>query len=174
MIMKIVRYTKIDESEAIKMGLFDLFVNKEELCKTDNCIKKAMDFIKIICSYDGLDCPLFSITFGNDSISFYFFDSDNSTPCIYMNMIHRKQAEEEELNLQIGKAIHADELPKGTKIEWHFDDEKNAYDYYVLRHSIVTEHKKCGEIYLGFVKTMCQKRGLPFEIRGNTLHIKLK
>lgn len=158
------------------MGLFDLFVNKKELCKTDDCINKTIEFIKVILSYDRdkLDCPMFSVTFGNDFISFYFFDSDNSTPCNYMNMIHRKQVEEDAVNSLIGEAIHADELPKGTKIEWHFDDEKNKYDCYVLRYSIVTEHKKCGTIYLEYVKNMCEEMECVFDVQGNSLHFKLR
>ena len=155
------------------MGLFDLFANKKELCKTDACINKTIEFIKVIHSYDGLDCPMFTVSFGNDSISFYFFDSDNSTPCIYMNMIHHKQVEEDAVNPSIGKAIHADELPQGTKIEWHFDDEKNEYDYYVLRHSVVTEHKKCGTIYLEYVKNQCEALKLHFEEKGNCLYFNL-
>ena len=158
------------------MGLFDLFENKREKCKTDDCINKTFNFIKVICSFNAkdLDCPILRVDFGVDSITCYFFDSDNSSPCIYMNMIHRNQADEDAVNQLIGKAICADELPKGTKIEWHFDEGNNEYDYYVLRYNIVTEHNKCGLIYLDYVKNMCVSYRLNFETKGNSLHFKLK
>ena len=156
------------------MALFDLFVNKKELCKTDSCINKTVDFIKIIHSYEGLDCPMFEVSFGDNSISFYFFDSDNSTPCIFKNMIHRGQGDEDAINLSIGKAIHAYELPEGTKIQWNFDSDKNEYDSYFLRHYIATEHKKSGSIYYEYVKNMCEELNLRFKENGNRLSFTLK
>ena len=156
------------------MGLFDFFADKKELCKTDACINVAMDFIKIIHSYKSFDCPMFEVSFGDTSIGFYFFDSNNTTPCIFKDMVYRKQVEEEFANQRIGEAIHADELPKGTTIEIHFDKESNTYDYYVLRYNIITEHKKCGTIYREYVKNICKELKLCFEEKGNSLSFKLK
>ncbi len=158
------------------MSILNFFANKKELCKTDACIKKTMDFIKIIHSYKDFDCPMFDVSFGDTSISFYFFDSDNTSPCIYMDMLHRKQADEDAINQLIGKAIHADELPKETKIEIHFDAERSKYDYYVLRYYLKTEHKKCASIYFENIQNQCSALGFSFKIdaRARRISFKLK
>ena len=156
------------------MGIFNFFANKKEQCKTDACINKTMDFIKIIHSFDGFDCPMFNVSFGDNSIGFYFFDSDNTTPCISMDMLHRKQVDENTANQIIGKAIHADELPQGTKIEIHFDNESDRHDYYILRYFINTEHKKCASIYLDNIQNQCKQLGLDFDIKGYTMNFKFK
>ena len=157
------------------MGLFNLFTNKRDLCRDDECIRKTVDFIKVIHSYDRLCCPMFTVTFDSKSILFYFFDSGNTSPCGYKNMLHRKQTDDENaVNRLIGEAIHADELPKGTRIEWHFDEQKNEYDSYSLRHSIIPEHKKCGPIYLKYVKSMCKALNYRFDERGSCLDFHLQ
>lgn len=156
------------------MGLFDLFQNKKEICKTDACIDRAMQFIETIHSFDSLDCPMFSVGFGDDSISFRFFDCDNTAPCIYMNMIYRKQAEEDAINPLIGAAIHANDLPEKTSLEWHFNESEDKYDSYVLQYSVPTEHKKCSLIYLDYVKSKCQSKGFKFVQKESFLHFELK
>lgn len=156
------------------MGLFNFFVDKKELCKTDACISGTMDFIKIIHSYESFDCPIFEVSFGDTSIGFYFFDSDNTTPCIFMDMAYRKQVEEAAANQKIGEAIHADELPKGTKIEIHFDSESNSHDFYILRYYLSTEHKKCAAVYLDNIQNQCRQLGLNFVVNGSKIEFKLK
>lgn len=160
------------------MGVFDLFKASKEEYARDEGVKDIVRFIETITLFGGntMDCPMLNVSFGDESMSARFFDCDNSTPCIYQNMLHKKQVDDENaINRLIGEAIHAEELPQGTKIEWHFDHNKNEYDYYVLSYNVKTEYKKCAIKYSEIVKEICMKKGIKIEKQtGTTLRICVK
>ena len=156
------------------MGLLGLFKTSKEECAKDNCINNIMSFIETIVSFKhgDMDCPALSISCENEEIRARFIDSERSSPCMYQTMLHRKQAEEDAINQLIGKAIHADELPQGTKIEFHFDNTKEEYDCYILTYNVKTAYRKCASEYCEIVRELCNQKGIEIEKQvGTTLHI---
>lgn len=156
------------------MGLLGLFRASKEECTKDNCINDMMGFIETIVSFEhgDMDCPMLSVSCENEEIRARFIDTEHSSPCMYQNMLHRKQAEEDAINRLIGKAIHADELPQGVHIDFHFDNSKEEYDYYILIYNVKTTYRKCASEYCQIVRELCNQKGIGIKKQvGTTLHI---
>ena len=166
-----------EDREERNMGLFDFFKASKEECANDDCLKNVMSFINTIVSFESrdMDCPMLSVSCDKEEIRVRFFDSEHSAPCGYQNMLHRKQAEENAINQLIGKAIRADELPQGAKIEFHFDNSNDEYDYYILIYNVKTTYRKCASEYCEIIRDLCNRKGIEIEKQeGTTLHIAMR
>ena len=153
-----------------------LFTASVEKCACDVGIKNIMKFIKIIMMFEKntLDCPMLDVSFGDNYINARFYDCNNSSPCIYRNMLHRKQVDDEEtINRLIGEVIYATELPQGTQIQWEFDSDKNKYEGYALSYHVDTVYKNCAKKYSEIIKALCMQEGIKI---ANTsgIHIRIE
>lgn len=146
--------------------LNDLFTGKNmtlsEIGRIDPGFEKIFQFVNVVSTIEERDINLSTIVVELSKGSVlckYGQYNDTSMVCIVRNMIHRGNCDEEGGNTIIGKEIKADELPEGTGITFHYNDEKNEYDFYEILLQFVPTNQISIKQYMDLILKQFQTIG---------------
>lgn len=132
--------------------------SENQVCQ-DVCLKNILQFVKTVSQIESRDTQYstIKITIGQRIMCEYGQFNESSMACIVKNMVLRGNCDEAGGNASIAKDINADELPKGFDIEFHMDDDKGEYDYYVIKWACTPQYANNENKYLDVIESLLRK-----------------